>query len=282
MPIHVHPAATGHPSVNDTFAALGLLHWKPVIGALLMPPTPWLLLLIVAWWLRRRRSGVWLLSLSIAGLWLGNCEAVGSWMERRLRAPAELTLAQVADLHRSLSGRNPVVLVLGGGAIALAPEYGEAHLAERSMQRLHYGLWLARQVLAPVMVSGGAGRGRGDAPAEAAVAARIAIRDYGKPLKWLEAGSADTRENARLSLRLLEPDGITDLLLVTHGWHMPRALRAFEQEAARAGFRARLIAAPMGMAPQQASTLLQWLPSSEGQRRVNTVLHELVGLLVGA
>lgn len=282
MRIHVQPAATGHPSVNDTFAALGLLHWKPVIGALLMPPTPWLLLLIVAWWLRRRRSGVWLLSLSIAGLWLGNCEAVGSWMERRLRAPAELTLAQVADLRRSLSGRNPVVLVLGGGAIALAPEYGEAHLAERSMQRLHYGLWLARQVLAPVMVSGGAGRDRGDAPAEASVAARIAIRDYGKPLKWLEAESADTRENARLSLRLLKPDGITDLLLVTHGWHMPRALRAFEQEAARAGVRARLIAAPMGMALQQTSTLRQWLPSSDGQRRVNTVLHELVGLLVGA
>lgn len=268
--------------MNDTFAAFGLLQWKPIIGALLLPPTPWLLLLVLAWRLRRRLSGVLLLGLAITGLWLCNCEAVGAWLERRLAAPPALTVSQVADLRRTLVGRSPVVLVLGGGVLALAPEYAEAHLADRSMQRLHYGLWLARQVQAPVMVSGGAGREHGSRPAEAAVADRIAARDYGRPLKWQDTGSSDTRENARLSLRLLATEGVTDVLLVTHGWHMPRALRAFQQEAARTGFRARLIAAPMGQAAPQAPALLQWLPSSDGQRRVNEALHEMVGLLAGA
>ena len=268
--------------MNDTFAALGLLQWKPVIGALLLPPTPLLLLLMLSWRLRRRPAGGLLLGLSITGLWLCNCEAVGTWLERRLVAPSALTLAQMADLRRTLVGRKPVVLVLGGGVVALAPEYAEAHLAERSVQRLHYGLWLARQVQAPVMVSGGAGREHNSRPAEATVAGRIANRDYGRPLKWLEAGSSDTRENARLSLRLLAKEGVTDVLLVTHGWHMPRALRAFQQEAARTGFQARLMAAPMGLAAPQTSLLLQWLPSSDGQRRVNDALHEMVGLLAGA
>ena len=268
--------------MNDTFAAFGLLQWKPIISALVLPPTPWLLLLLVAWRLRRRLSGGLLLSVCVTGLWLCNCEAVGAWLERRLAAPPALTVVQVADLRRTLVGRNPVVLVLGSGVLALAPEYAEAHLADRSMQRLHYGLWLARQVQAPVMVSGGAGREHNSRPAEATVAGGIASRDYGRPLKWLEAGSSDTRENARLSLRLLATEGITDVLLVTHGWHMPRALRAFQQEAARTGFRARLTAAPMGLAPPQTPLLQQWLPSSDGQRRVNEALHEMIGLLAGA
>ena len=268
--------------MNDTFAAFGLLQWKPIISALLLPPTPWLLLLLVAWRLRRRLSGALLLGLCISGLWLCNCEAVGAWLERRLDTPPALTLAQVADLRRSLPGRSPVVLVLGGGSLDLAPEYGEAHLSGQSMQRLHYGLWLARQVQAPVMVSGGVGREQATGPAEASVAARIASRDYGRPLKWLETRSADTRENARLSLRMLAADGITDVLLVTHSWHMPRALRAFQQEAARTGFHARLLAAPMGLAAPQTPQFLQWLPSSDGQRRVNQALHEMVGWLAGA
>jgi uncharacterized SAM-binding protein YcdF (DUF218 family) len=270
--------------VNETFAALGLLDWKPVVAALLLPPVPLLLAFLLAWRLRERRplaAGL-LLLLSMLGLWLSMTLAGGLWLERQLSASAELSPARLAEWRKALVSHKPVVLVLGAGTQAVAAEYGEAHLTDRSMQRLHYGLWLGRQLPAPVMVSGGAGRTQANGPFEAEVAARIASRDYGRTLRWLEPASRDTRENARRSLQLLRDEGITEVFLVTHGWHMRRALRAFEQEAERTGFTAHIVPAAMGLAADNELSSLQWLPSPEGYRRVHAALREMIGLLSGA
>ena len=214
----------GHPPVNETFAALGLLGWKPIIAALLLPPVPWLVMAVVAfrWVGRRRWLGGWLLALALAGGWLSHCQAVGQYLETLVSPASALSQAQVAELTRTLPGRKPVILVLGGGVQALAPEYGEPHLSDSAFQRLHYGLWLSRQLQAPVMVSGGLGNSQAAGPIEATVANRIAQRDYGVTLRWHEAASRDTRENARFSLLMLRKEGITDLLLVTHAgtWHV--------------------------------------------------------------
>ena len=193
-----------------------------------------------------------------------------------------LSPAQVAELKRMRPGRKPVVLVLGGGVQTLAPEYAEPHLPDSAFQRLHYGLWLARQLHAPVMVSGGSGYTQSGGAKEAAVANRIAERDYGVSLGWQETASHDTRENARFSLLMLRKEGITDLLLVTHGWHMARALRAFEQEAARTGFVARIVPAPMGLGEGVGSPVLRWMPSTEGYLSVHRILRELLGRVSGA
>jgi len=270
--------------VNEIFSALGLLDWKPVIGALLLPPVPLLVILLLACRSRARRpvAGGVVMLLTLAALWFSLCEVTGAWLERRLSASEPITPAQATDWRRALAGRKPVVLVLGGGAFPLAPEYGESHLTARSMERLHYGLWLARQLQAPVMVSGGAGLAGGPGPAEADVAARIASRDFGRPLRWQETASRDTRENARQSLQLLRNEGITEVFLVTHSWHMRRALRAFANEAALTGFGARIVPAPMGQAAQDARPVLRWLPSPEGYRRVYQALREMIGLLAGA
>ncbi len=270
--------------MNDTFAALGLLNWKPIIGALLLPPVPLLVLVLIAWRVRVRRAwlGGSLLVLALAGLWLSHCQAIGALLERPLATPGALTSGRIAELRRSLAGHRPVVLVLGGGALALAPEYGEAHLADAAFQRLHYGIWLARQLGAPLMVTGGVGHGQSGGPSEAAVAARIALRDYNVTLRWQEAASRDTRENARLSLLMLRPEGITDVLLVTHGWHMKRTLRAFEEAAINSGFQPRLLALPMGMGTDTGQPVQRWLPSVDGYRRVHQALREMVGLLMGA
>jgi uncharacterized SAM-binding protein YcdF (DUF218 family) len=188
----------------------------------------------------------------------------------------------VADLRRNLSGRKPVVLMLGGGVQALAPEYGGPNLGDRALQRLHYALWLGRQLQAPVMAAGGIGLASAPASAEAEVAARIAARDYGRPLRWVETESRDTRENARLSLQRLRAEGVTDVLLVTHGWHMRRALRAFEQAADRSGVDIRIVPAPMGMAEESEQPVLRWMPSPAGHRRVHQSLREIMGWAAGS
>lgn len=273
----------GH-AVNEVFVALGLSDWKAFISALLLPPVPGLLGLLLAWrWrLRHRLAAPAIFTVSIALLWLSTCQAPGAWLERQWTSSPALRPDRMADLRRSLAGRKAVVLVLGSGVHPLAPEYGEAHLADAAFQRLHYGVWLGRQISVPLMATGGAGHAGNTGLAEAAVAGRTLARDYASELRWAEFAARDTRESARFSLTLLQAEGIQDVLLVTHGWHMKRTLRAFSQEAARMGYSVHLTPAPMGLAAPSGPTLLHWLPSVDGYRRTNQVLREMVGWVSGA
>jgi uncharacterized SAM-binding protein YcdF (DUF218 family) len=273
--------------VNELFVLLGIQSWKPVLTALALPPVPWLLLMLVGarlmFW---RRSVSWLLLLAGAtGLWLSCTTGAGYWLERlALKPPAALSAEQLAEVKRVAGTANSkiAIVVLGGGREAMAPEYGMANLSHLSLQRLHYGIWLSRQTGAPVLFSGGIGHADSIGVSEAEIAARIAEKDYGKPLTWTESESRDTRENAVRSVALLKPAGITDIVLVTHGYHMPRAVRAFEAEAQRAGTQIRVRPAPMGMAPPSGRAVFHWLPTNAGFQRVRFVLHEMAGMLFGA
>jgi hypothetical protein len=64
---------------------------------------------------------------------------------------------------------------------------------------------------------------------------------------------------------------------------MRRALRAFEEEAARSSLQVRVVPAPMGLvADRNLSVLQRWVPSSEGHQRVRQALREWIGLASGA
>lgn len=271
--------------MNELLTVLGLAAWKPALTALALPPVPLLLLALIGARLMYWRRGVaWsFLVTAVVGLWLSCCTGVGDWLEPHLApSPAPLGPERIAELRRSTGpGHKLAVLILGGGRESLAPEYALSNLSSVSMARLHYGLWLARQINAPVMFSGGIGHGQAVGASEAQTASRIAEQDYGRPLKWAEGESRDTRENASYSLAILAPAGVTDVVLVTHGWHMQRALRDFEAEVRRGGSAIRLLPAPMGLARSDPGAL-RWLPSHQGFTQVRMVLRERLGLLVGA
>lgn len=275
----------GLPPVNDIFSTFGLLDWKPWVAALLLPPVPLLLMLLLAWWWQRRRPALStsLLLLAVVGLWFSHCQVTGALLERRLALNPSLSIARVAELRRAAADNRTALVVLGATARALAPEYAESHLDNSAMERLHYGLWLARQLQAPVLYTGSGGWVPADAQREATVAARIASRDYGRNLRWVEAESHDTRGNARLSLAMLHKDGINQVVLVTHAWHMKRALRAFEEEAKLSGMAVRIVPAPMGLrADRHLSVMQRWMPTAEGHQRVRQALREWIGWFAGA
>jgi uncharacterized SAM-binding protein YcdF (DUF218 family) len=269
--------------MNALVGNLGLSSWKAIAGALVLPPAPLLLLALVAaallW--ARRRAGWWLMAASLAGLWFSCCVVTGEALTALLlRPPPALAAARIEALRNEVRARHDVaIVVLGGGRETMAPEYGFGSLAAEAMERLRYGVWLAQRTGIPLGFSGGASYANGAGPSEAQIAARIAADEFARPLRWREDASRDTRENASRSLALLREDGIRKVVLVTHGWHMPRARRAFE-EAARGRFE--IIAAPMGLAPRIERALLRWLPSSQGYLYVHHVLHEALGLLAGS
>ena len=269
--------------MNALVGELGLGWWKAVLAALALPPVPLLLLALLAGALlwRRRRLGWALLAFSVAGGWLAGCAGFGELLARALlHPPPALSAAQIAALRQQARADHDVaIVVLGGGRETLAPEYGASSLPALALERLRYGVWLGRETGAPVAFSGGSGYGQEGQPPEAEIAARIAAADFGRPLRWVETASRDTRENAERSVALLRPAGVRTIVLVTHGWHMPRALRAFRDTAQG---RVRIVAAPMGLAPRVERPLLRWLPTAPGLAHVHHVLHEALGRLAGS
>jgi uncharacterized SAM-binding protein YcdF (DUF218 family) len=270
--------------LNDLLLALGAENAKPVLTALLLPPVPWLLLvLLAALVLRTRRAaGALMITVALAGLWFGSTVAAAEWLQRVLLAPpAALSAMDIARIKRDVAAGKPVVvLVLGGGREPHAPEYAAPNLPPLALERLRYGAWLAKATGAPLAFAGGVGHAQGSSgPSEAEVAARIAQAEFGVPLRWRESASRDTRENAKRALVLLRDAGVREVLLVTHGWHMPRARRAFDDAARDA---VRIVPAPMGLAPSAMLPALLWMPSEEGFALTRRVWREQLGLWMGA
>ncbi len=274
--------------LNELLQQFGGAGWKPLLTALLLPPLPLLLLMLLGAALARRRPVLgWMLLLAgAAGIWLSSTTAMGQWLQRQLLDPARaLSLQDLQQLQAPRRGAAPpatAIVVLGGGRESYAPEYGAPSLSPYAMERLRYGLWLARETGLPVAFSGGTGHGQVAGPAEAEVAAQIAARDFVRPLKWTETESRDTSENAERSVALLRNAGVTRIVIVTHGWHMRRSQRAFEQAVAHSGGGIALVAAPLSLARGGSAGALRWLPSAGGFTDTRNALREYIGLWAGA
>ncbi len=243
---------------------------KPILTALVMPPTSPLLLALLGLLLaarRRVRAGVAIAFLGIAAMWLLSCYAVAAWL-------AQTVLPQAAPIRPAQLAQAQAIVVLGGGIVAKAPDYGVAQPSAYTLARLRYGAMLARRSGKPLAFAGGVGWAAGDDfPSEAEVARRT-LQEFGVDLRWADARSRDTAENAGRMRELLAREGIARVALVTDAWHMPRARLEFE----RAGFT--VLPAPTGFPGAQTRPLLAWLPSSEGLALSRQVLREALGLWV--
>jgi len=97
--------------------------------------------------------------------------------------------------------------------------------------------------------------------------------DFGVETQWAESDSRTTRENARNSARILKAEGLSRIYLVSQGWHLARAVRAFESEG--------LNVMPAGTGCKKATQLkwLHFLPHPEAFEMSYWAMHEWVGIL---
>ena len=266
--------------MNEIFLTLGIESWKPYFSALLLPPVPLLVLIVVgARLMFRRRLLAWLLILlGVVGIWLSCTGAASGALIRWLtQPPPALTKNAIAEIKRS---PRTAIVVLGGGRKLLAPEYGISTLHERSIERLRYGVWLSKETGQPLAFSGGLGHGALPGPTEAEIATRVAEREFGRPLRWAEGESRDTRENAIKMVALLRAQGVERIVLVTHDYHMRRAMRNFQRAAQ--GTKIELMAAPMGLPHGTQLHAQDWLPNNVYMEDTSLALHEWLGYLFGA
>ncbi len=266
--------------MNEIFFSLGIESWKPVLAVFALPPVPFLVLMLVgARLMFRRRLLAWLLVLlGVLGVWFSSTTALAQGLTMWLLRPTPALMdSQIAELKKA---PKTAIVVLGGGRRLLAPEYGVSTLHPRGVERLRYGVWLSKETGLPLAFSGGVGHGGEPGPSEAEIAARIADRELGRPLRWLETESRDTRENAFKTATLLQAQGIEQIVVVTHGYHMTRSMLNFQR--ATEGKPVRLVAAPMGLVPRGRLRFSDWVPTADGFEGNRLVLHEWLGRVMGA
>ena len=238
---------------------------KKLLTALALPPASLIILALFGLWLTRRhpRSGRWLASLSLLTLFALSLPVVATALLRSLETQAPASARQLIQAQ--------AIVVLGGDLYHQAPEYGQDTVGRSSLQRIRYAASLQRQYGKPLLVTGGApfgGRPEGEAMKEAIE------QDFGGQVRWVESVSRDTQENVRLSAPLLKAAGISRIVLVSHAWHLRRAIPLFEQQ----GFE--VIPAPTVFSRDPDHPLALFLPKAKALSDSSMALHEWLGLLV--
>jgi uncharacterized SAM-binding protein YcdF (DUF218 family) len=266
-----------------------LEHLRPFTSALLLPPVPMLALVAVGAWLALRNkpwkktAGV-LFTVSIVALYLSSTQAFGQWLERQWLQTAGQGRVVPMRPEQALAWKlrpNAAIVVLGGGRMPVQVETGLPDITPHALQRIRYGVWLARQTGLPLAFAGGVSASQAALSplTEAQVAQGLVQREHALAFRWSEANSRNTRENAQNILPMLAKDGVKDLLLVTHAFHMPRSLRAFDEVAKPLGIAVH--AAPTGFALPRSHWTVEWLPSPDGFRETREVWREAVGWMMG-
>ena len=181
---------------------------------------------------------------------------------------AALDRGILSDQNQSASPDPQAIVILGGDVTHDATGFEDG---PGTLERLRVGAALWRRTRLPVLVSGGATWP--DEPAVAGLMAESLQNDFNVPVRWIEDRSKDTWGNARESAAMLGAAGVSSVYLVTHTWHLRRALLAFR----RWGLAARPVGVPADRGPDEPLYLLlprasAWYASYEG-------LHELMGLL---
>ena len=234
-----------------------------IIESILLPPLATLLMLALAAWVgRRHRRAAWALAVLACSLLLAfSLPAVSSRLRLTLEGPP-LNAAEAAAAQ--------AIVVLGSGNRTPAPEYGHDVVNGVTLDRLRYAAHLQRLLHKPILVTGGSPTGRPLSEGEAMQDSLMA--DFHTEARWVESTSENTFENARNSYAILVPLGVTQVIIVTDGWHMRRAHFAFMQ----AGFK--VLDAPSSLGGIPAQTALAWIPSADALSGSQLMLREWLGI----
>lgn len=241
------------------------------IAAFLLPPLNILLLSLTGLllWHKHQRASLALLGLSFGLLWLLSTPFVAESMLHTLE------YSSPGFSHSASTSNNvkPVdaIVVLGGGSYFLAPEYAGDTVSSASLQRLRYAATLYRQINKPILLTGGSPLGNSNSEAEQMK--YVLEQEFNTPVRWTEEESNNTLESARNCFHLLHESGIKRIALITHAWHMPRSLQAFEA----AGFE--VIPAPTAYTTRYQTDLMTFLPNANALHDSQIFWHEIIGIV---
>jgi uncharacterized SAM-binding protein YcdF (DUF218 family) len=248
-----------------------LFYISKLLWGLAEPSTLLIALLVagaVLLFTRYSRTGRWLVAVAALLGVIGGFSPLSTW----LILPLEDRFPRADLSGRPIDG----IVILGGGEDARVAAARVAHALNMSGERMTEAVALARRFPDARVVFTGGSIEMLRAPAFEADAARHLLSDLGIDGERVlfDRQARNTAENALYAKRLADPKPGERWLLVTSGWHMPRAMGLFR----KAGFE--LEAWPTDyrtIGPKDA-----WVPFASpgaGLHRLDFVTKEWLGLL---
>lgn len=237
-----------------------------VVKSLIMPPGGLILLFLLGFLMVRGVLGRLFIFVGISVLTLMSIPTVAGKLIAGLEPYPALQPEALA------ATKADGILILGAERYSWAPEYGGDTVGAKSLERLRYGALLHRRTGLPVYVTGGSPEP--EYPPLSRLMAKVLEQEFAIAPAGVEDRSLTTEENAAYSAQMLAADGIGRVLLVTHAWHMPRAMGAFE----RVGVEA--ISAPTYFVHREGvrePSYGDWLPSARAFSISYFALHEYLG-----
>lgn len=232
----------------------------------LIPPNLFIVLTIVgvalAW--RRTRLGLAVATVGAVLLYLAATPlaAYGLLWSVEALAGAMPALASAAP---------PGAIVVLSGDYRRSATPGEPdRVGPLTLERLAEAARQERRLGLPLLVSGG--RPRETADSLAGMMSAALQNDFQVPVRWREDRSANTFENAAFSAEILRRAGVPAALVVTHPWHMARALWSFHA----AGYP--VVPAALTAGESFSLSLGSFVPQVPALVRSYYALHELIGL----
>ncbi|MFZ5493447.1 MAG: YdcF family protein [Pseudomonadota bacterium] len=233
------------------------------LAAFVEPPGVFVALLALATLLIRRRPAIAraLCVLCIGGLLVLSNSIVASMLLDSLNRYPPATPAALRDAQ--------AIVILGGGAQRNLVDYGGGTVKALALERLRHGALLAKQTGLPVLVTDGGP----DDDVPAATYMAQALTEWGVRPRWSETRARTTYDNARYSRDVLAAEGISRVALVSHGWHLPRAVTIFEHAGLQVVPAPTLVPIPN----KTGADLTGWLPDGLAFARSMLAVHEIVG-----
>ena len=239
------------------------------IGDFMMPPSGLILLLAIGlffWLIRFRKFAALCILLASVLLYFASTP----FMARKLIDP----LQYQHEVLKNVPSDAQAIVVLSGGRIPIAREYTNLDTVnDTTLERLRYASRLAKVHQLPILLTGGSVND--ERQSEAALMKVVLETDFGVQSSWLEEESKTTFENAKFSKKILNENSIEKVLLVTHAYHMPRAMWCFEDVGLKP------VPAPTVFYKRNTSVaeLDDYIPTAGALKQTKRAMHEMIGTL---
>ena len=184
------------------------------------------------------------------------------------------TLQYQHDVLKEVPEDVQAIVVLSGGRAPIAREYRNLDTVNsRSLERLRYASRLAKVHSLPIVLVGGSVND--ERKSEASLMQQALKTDFGVEATLLEEESKNTFENARFVNKILKDNSISKILLVTHAYHMPRAMWCFNDVGLEP------IAAPTIFYKRNSAEpeMKDYIPRASALTKTRIALHEYIGSL---
>lgn len=193
-----------------------------IIADYFLPPSGPLIFIafgLLMWLIRLPKLGAVCILLGAIVLYFASTPLIA----RKLLDPLQYEYPVLKELPKETQA----IVVLGAGRLPIAREYDNLDIVNaESLERLRYASRLAKIYQLPIIIVGGSANGERDS--EAKLMQHVLETDFGMTAKWLEEKSKTTYENAKFAKYILNKNSISSFVLVTHAYHMPRAMWSFK------------------------------------------------------